>query len=55
MTLIFVDDTLPTTAERSLNEDRRLTARVMFDPNDYYDGCFEFLPNCDMVGFRDGL
>ena len=40
-------------SERSHNEDRHLTARDMFDPNDYYDGCVEFLPNGDMVGFRD--
>ena len=32
---------------------RFLTARGMFDPNDYYDGCVEFRPNGDMVGFRD--
>ena len=35
------------------DDNPRMTARSMFNPSDYYQGCVEFRPNGDMVGFRD--
>ena len=35
------------------DDNPRMNARSMFNPSDYYQGCVEFRPNGNMVGFRD--
>ena len=58
---LSVDDVFPVIVELSNMADHapsdddipKMNARSMFNPRGYYDGCVEFRPNGDMVGFRD--